>query len=91
MHIHDTKLTKYLKSVVLMQERVCDVRTVSIMVRNKMQNVGKIINYIYFMYSTIRILRDRLYSATKESKNLIKTSSILKMRACTYQLYNREA
>ena len=41
------------------------------MVQNRMQEMRKIVNYVYFIYSTICILKDRLYSATEELEKLL--------------------
>ena len=69
MCIHDTKLPCKIENLsVLVQERVCNVSRVSIIVPNGMQKMGKIINNIYFIYSTICSLRDRLYSPVEELK-----------------------
>ena len=55
----------------LVQERVCNICRVTIMVQNSMQEMRKIIKYIYFIHTTLCILRDRLYSAAEESKKVL--------------------
>ena len=56
---------------VLIQERVFNVGRVFIMVQNRMEERRKIINYIYFILSTIFILRDRLHSAAEKLKKVL--------------------
>ena len=60
MRIHNTNLQYGIKNqLVLMQEHICNVCRVSIIVANRIQEMRKIINYIYFIYSAICILRAR--------------------------------
>ena len=62
-----------------MQERICNLCRVSFIVSNRMQGMKNILTYL--ISSTICILRVKLLSPADELKNVIKVSSILKMRA----------